>query len=201
MLNQQAMRAEEMAERAPPLQRGARAWSGGFTMVELITVIVITGILGAVAAPRFFQRQTFDARTFTDQTRSMLRFAQKVAIAQNRPVHVRLDGHSVALCFNAACSAGNLVSPPGGSNSGSATTVANCAGVAAWLCEGVPTGLAYTLSAGAGATFYFDPIGRPYASGDAWPVLESSFQQLVIRVTGDGVNHDVTVETETGYVH
>ncbi|MBC7857311.1 MAG: prepilin-type N-terminal cleavage/methylation domain-containing protein [Burkholderiaceae bacterium] len=171
----------------------------GFTMVELVTVIVIMGIMAAVAAPRFFERQTFDARTFTDQTRTMLRLAQKVAIAQNRPVHVRLDGQSVALCFDAACTA--LVFPPGGSNSGSAVTVAKCGGVSAWSCEGVPSGLAYTLTAGAGSTFYFDPIGKPYAAGDAWPSLASSFQQLVVRITGDGVNHDVTVETETGYVH
>lgn len=38
------------------------AMQRGFTMVELIMVIVILGILAAVVGPRFFDRQVFDER-------------------------------------------------------------------------------------------------------------------------------------------
>ena len=34
----------------------------GFTIVELIMVIVILGIISAVAVPRYFDRKVFDER-------------------------------------------------------------------------------------------------------------------------------------------
>lgn len=69
-------------------QKSGAVIQRGFTMTELITVIVILGILAAVAAPRFFDRGTFDSRGFYDQTISTLRYAQKAAISQRRLVCV-----------------------------------------------------------------------------------------------------------------
>ena len=178
-------------------KRGRISGQRGFTMVELIAVMVVAGIMAAFAMPRFFERSTFDARNFADQSRAMLRHAQKIAIAQNRSVFVRLNGASVALCFDAVCSAGNLVIPPAGGNSGSSATVANCAGVARWECEGVPNGISYVKSPNY-ATFSFNALGRPYAPDDG---LASSFARLVMTVRGDGVDYPIVVETETGYVH
>ena len=86
-----------------PALRQSRAC--GFTLIELIAVLVIAGILATFAAGRFFQRDTFDARAFADQAIDLLRYGQKLAVAQNRPVYVRLDGQSVALCFDALCTA------------------------------------------------------------------------------------------------
>lgn len=177
--------------------RGHSSGQRGFTMVELIAVIIIIGIMAAFAMPRFFERKTFDARNFADQSRAMLRHAQKIAIAQNRSVFVRLNGASVALCFDAACSAGNLVIPPSGSNSGASATVSNCAGVARWECEGVPNGITYIQSPNY-ATFSFNALGRPCAPSDG---LVSTFARLVVTVRGDGVDYPIAVETETGYVH
>lgn len=206
MLNQQSMRAEAMVERSPARGRGRCARSRGFTIVELVAVMVVMGILAAFAAPRFFQRGAFDARAFTDQTRGMLQYAQKAAVAQGRAVFVRLNGSSVALCYgDATCSAGNLVVPPAGTNSGRASTRANCGGVDAWACEGLPPGIIYTLAPTATTAFYYDAQGKPFAATDAWLAQESTFPGLglVITITGAGVDHPVavTVEPETGYVH
>lgn len=171
-------------------------------MVELIVVMVLVGILGAVGVARFFDRAGFDADAFTEQTRAMLRFAQKMAVAQNRPVYVRLDGNSVALCFSSAapCPPASQVLAPSGANSGSDATVRHCQS-STWYCEGRPSALSYSLSpaaafSGGSAYLYFDALGRPYdASGAA------SFPELTIAIAGDGLTRTVVVAPETGYVY
>lgn len=64
----------------------------GFTLVELITIMVIVGILAVAALPRFFEVSTFEDRGSADQVKSILRFAQKTAIAQRRDVSVVISG-------------------------------------------------------------------------------------------------------------
>ena len=88
-----------------PLTFLARRHGRGFTVIELVAVIVVVGIMAAFAAPRFMQNEAFDARTYTDQNLAMLRYAQKLAIAQNRPVFALLTPNRIALCFTAACGA------------------------------------------------------------------------------------------------
>jgi MSHA pilin protein MshC len=166
-------------------------------MVELIVVMVLVGILGAIGAVRFFDRTGFDADAFTEQTRAMLRYAQKVAVARNAEVSVRLDGNSIALCLGAGanCDPGSQVIAPAGSNSGSAATRANCGEAARWYCEAVPAGIGYTL-AGATNYFYYDALGRPHnAGGPLGP------DGLTLAIDGDGRTRTVRVEPETGYVH
>ncbi|MBE3025784.1 Tfp pilus assembly protein FimT/FimU [Janthinobacterium sp. GW458P] len=182
---------------AGPANRGRL--QRGFTLVELIAVLVVGGLLAAVVAPRFFQQDSFDARSFADQNVSMLRYGQKLAIAQNRPVFVQLDGARIALCFNTACDAPNRVLPPAGGNSGRKATLAACANSAAWLCEAAPGNISYSVPAEA-ASFYFNALGRPFKAGDAEPV--STFPARVsIGVVGGGMTRNIIVEGETGYVH
>ena len=186
---------------AGPASRGRQ--QRGFTLVELIAVLVVGGLLAAVAMPRFFQQDSFDARSFADQNVSMLRYAQKLAIAQNRPVFVLLNGTRIALCFSAACDAAGSeamrVLPPAGGNSGRKATLAACANATAWLCEGAPNKISYSVPLDADA-FYFNALGRPYQASDTEPV--SSFPARVsIGISGGGIPRNIVVEGETGYVH
>lgn len=64
----------------------------GFTLVELITVMVIMGIMAVAVLPRFFTVSDFEDRGSADQVKSMLRFAQKTAIAQRRNISVAISG-------------------------------------------------------------------------------------------------------------
>ena len=186
-----------MSDRTGTSSRLRRSSAAGFTLVELITVMVVVGVLAGIAVPRLFDSKGFDAVAYADQARALMRYGQKIAIAQGRNVFVRVNTSNLALCFDLGCS--SYVAPAGGSNSGSKVTLSNCANVSSWACEGVPNGV--TMTPSAAQTFYFDPTGKPFASANVAPTLVSTFATLTINVTGDGAPNSVTVAAETGYVY
>ncbi|MDO9365873.1 MAG: type II secretion system protein [Methylotenera sp.] len=72
----------------------------GFTLIELIMVMVIVSILAIAVMPRFTDQSAFESRGFHDETMSLLRYAQKTAIAQRRTVCVSLNATGVALTID-----------------------------------------------------------------------------------------------------
>jgi MSHA pilin protein MshC len=112
----------------------------GFTLVELVVIIMILGILAVVVMPRLTDSSAFDARGFSDELAALVRFGQKVAIAQHRNVYVVTSGGAVSLCFDAACS--QPVPNPAGGN----------------FTKAAPSGVSLT-----GASLSFDALGKPSA--------------------------------------
>ncbi len=188
-------------------------WQAGFTIVELVVVLVVAGILGAVATQRFFDGATIEVREYSDQAKAIIRYGQKLAIAQNRPIYVSATGNRFALCSAAACGNGTLVSAPGGNNSGSSVAKAQCRlggnYVSTWICEAKPASVALVSSraaeaGGANSYFYFDAMGRPFNAADVAPpngYVSTFAQALTLTFTGNGTSYVVTIEPETGYVH
>lgn len=179
--------------------------SAGFTLVELVVILVVIGILAAIAIPRFASVSSFNIREYGDQALALVRFGQKIAVAQNLPVYVRLNGSSVALCFDAACT--SPVAAPNNANSGSSATLSACSNSKSWDCEGVPSGVTIAAADGNGnsyvgsnALFYFSGQGKPYKTGESEPISTIS-KPITVTISGSAGNNGFAVEPETGYVH
>lgn len=169
-------------------------------MVELVTVIIVMGILGAIGASRFFDNNAFENRAYADQAKSIIRYAQKLAITENRFVFVRTNGNSFAVCSAAACGSNDIIAAPGGSNSGSRATRAAClqnsSYVASWMCEGRPSTV--NVAGLAGNVIAFDALGRPYNVNNNVTVLLGG--RMDITFTSGGNSSRISIWPETGYV-
>ncbi|MGH8855691.1 MAG: prepilin-type N-terminal cleavage/methylation domain-containing protein [Telluria sp.] len=69
----------------------------GFTMVELVLVMVLVGVIAAIGVPRLMGDNSFDAAAFGDEVVSALRTAQKTAVARRRLVCANVADTAVTL--------------------------------------------------------------------------------------------------------
>lgn len=165
-----------------------RTQQRGFTLIELVTVIVIMGILAVAAVPRFFDVSIFESRGFRDEVISTLRYAQKAAVAQHRFVCANFSANSVNLTWgtNATCAGGVMALPSGG------TSVSNAN---------------VTITAPAAGNISFDCLGRPREKGHAAAATATCVpgNQAAVLAASQSVGilgeTAITIERETGYVH
>lgn len=155
----------------------------GFTLIELVTTIIILGIIAVVAMPKIFDHNVFDAVGFRDATISLLRFGQKSAVAQRRTVCARFSATQAWLTMRSTAgdTACGVHASPGAPAPAGEVLLAGPTGTAPFLVT-AQGGTGYTPTP---ASFYFLASGQPSAG--------QSFS-----VTGSG---SVAVEAVTGYVH
>ena len=85
--------------------------NSGFSLIELLAVIVLLGILGVVAFGRIGDQSAIDARGFYDDTVAAVGFAQKFAVSSGCDVRVVMAAGGFQLRQSSSCSADDFSNP------------------------------------------------------------------------------------------
>lgn len=148
----------------------------GWTLIELVTVLVMLSALAIIAGPRLIGQADINRLQFEQQLLNALRYAHKQAMNSGCAIRVEVraasndygvylrDDATANSCGSAGFGSNPLPDPAGGVYAGNA-----------------PDGV--TISSG--LAFTFDGLGRPQPAGGS--------------MTFNG--RSIVVESETGYVH
>ena len=159
----------------------------GFTLIEMVTVMIVVGILAVVVLPRFANLNDFETVGAADQLDTLIHYARETAVAQRRTVYLDFATKPPLLCPSTS-------TPVCGA-------VANCGSTAAISLPAsyhqAKTSVTVTDNLATAGQICFDALGRPY---DSSGLLTTTKTVSVEDQTGATVK-TLTVENETGYVH
>ncbi|MBI5927555.1 MAG: prepilin-type N-terminal cleavage/methylation domain-containing protein [Aquabacterium sp.] len=156
----------------------ARLHQAGFTIVELIVVMVLAGILAAYAIPKVSGAIGARDDAWHDSLQGALRFAQKGAVARRRLTCVTITATTVSItsaAVNPATSCSTSVNGPNGSATFASSTNSSAG-----------------TSVSPAGTIYFQPDGRVTTDGAGTTSADRT-------ITMSGAS-SITVYGETGYV-
>lgn len=165
-----------------PFRHGKK--EAGFTLVELVLIIVILGILAVFAVPRMVDTTSTKAAAAARKLQSDIAYAQELAMTRNARYRVYVNsapGPSPG--YAVTDSAGGIVPDPAGGNLSIALNTGSYAGI--------------TISGGFSGSFIeFNTLGVPYNSGGA-PLGAATVLTVNANATPE---RTVTVQPQTGKV-
>lgn len=168
--------------RRPPLHPQPRPGGArGFTMVELIAVVLLLGILAAVIVPRMNSALAMGGTAWRDQVAASLKTARSLAQGHRRLVCATVATGTVSLAIAAT-------NPPTSPANGCGSTVVGADGSSAWAKD---SGSHATTQTPAG-TLYFQPDGRITSDGAGTSTVSAS-----IAIAGETA---ITLNGVTGLV-
>jgi type IV fimbrial biogenesis protein FimT len=184
----------------------------GFTLIELIVVVVIITIMAAIALPGISRRLTQRrAKKSADFIANLYRSARMRAMGRGSAVLVRYDA-SAAVPFTVMeaiqGAAANAARNPGGAGCES-VPVSSCLSTT-WTANDARTVTSFdprgtnefglTVTRTAGATTYYDvcytPLGRTYervAAANPFLVMTEVTQLRVTQLDGYGLARDISL--------
>jgi MSHA pilin protein MshC len=172
--------------------------NNGFTVIELVMVIVLIGIITVFAAPRMLDVTGTKASSFRDKLKADIRYAQNLAMTRNSRTRVYFNGtgpapaqgYAVGIDSSAAndCSAFVLAVDPAGTTMLVTLNAGTYAGITVVPAPPIMTCLEY------------DSLGRPYACGAGACSVVPMAAAMTMDVNGDATMR-VSVTTQTGAVN
>lgn len=156
----------------------------GYTVVELVIVILVLGILMANAMPRFFEASRFEEMGYADTLQGAMRHAQRLAVASRCDTRVQVNASGYSLLRRER----DALDPPAPAcPTGPFTVQVDRANGRPWS-DGSPGG----VSVG-DLDIFFDAWGSPHDAVSGNPLSTSASLAVGTRT--------LILEPVSGYVH
>ncbi|MDF2445403.1 MAG: hypothetical protein K0S46_639 [Moraxellaceae bacterium] len=173
--------------------------SRGFTLIELVVVIMLIAVVTALAGPRFLSTESFHRASFFHDVLSASRYAHQLAVATGCHVQLQLNAvNGYSLRRDANCAAMPALAPDFNA-AGSQVEVPGSPGLA-YASGSMPAGMTLTLTESSGAlagdTLIFSPDGTVRAS----PAGGSVLAEVTVTIGNDGSTRSFAFSGRTGYV-
>lgn len=166
--------------------------AAGFTLIEIIVVVVILGIAALIAVPMMSSAADVQVRGAANRLAADLEYAKNMAVTHQRPFTVVFDedAESYVVQDNAGVPLPNPVNP--------SRNISVSFPAERGLDRVVIDKAEFVSSSSTESAVTFDYLGTPYAGLDTSNTLNSG--TITLADTSGGFSLTVQVEPMTGYV-